>query len=180
MDDSLRPRIRRAAAVSISLLLFAATAIEAQTGTITGRVTDANSGQPLSAIQVSIPALGLGTLSQQNGRYLLVNVPAGTHALSVVRIGYQTSTGEVTVGAGQTVVRDFVMEEQALQLDEVIVTGTAGGTQRRALGNTVTRVEVGDITERVFRALEPSRHRGMDHHGFNLALSGGTRGVARP
>src|SRR5690606_24062872 len=42
---------------------------------------------------------------------------------------------------------DFTLESQALALDEVIVTGTPGGTQRRAIGNVVDRVELASEIE---------------------------------
>ena len=116
---------------------------------ITGRVVDQRTGQPLAAVQVFIPETGLGALSQQNGRYLLLNVPAGTHTLNAQRIGYGGQTAEVTVAAGATVVRDFQLSEQALGLDEIIVTGTPGGTQRRAIGNTVTSVSAAELTRDV-------------------------------
>ena len=116
-------------------------------GSLTGRVTDARSGQPLGAIQVFISDLDQGVLTQQNGRYLMVGIPAGAHSITVQRIGYATQTQEVTVGDGQTVVTDFGLVEEALRLDAVIVTGTAGGQRRRAIGNVVGTVDAGDITQ---------------------------------
>jgi TonB-linked SusC/RagA family outer membrane protein len=55
----------------------------------------------------------------------------------------------VAVTAGETAVLDFRITEQALQLDEIIITGTPGGTQRRAIGNTVTSVGVSDVVQDV-------------------------------
>src|SRR5688572_22130904 len=115
---------------------------------VTGRVTDQRSGQPLAAVQVFIAGSGIGALSQQNGRFLLLNLPAGTHTLTAERIGYRSVTATVMVAAGQTVVQDFQLAEQALGLDEIIVTGTPGGTQRRAIGNSVTSVSATEVTQR--------------------------------
>ena len=116
---------------------------------ITGRVLDQQTGAPLAAVQVFVAGSGIGALSQQNGRYLLLNVPAGPHTLTAQRIGYRQATAEVTVAAGETVVRDFALSEEALGLDEIIVTGTPGGTQRRAIGNSVTSVAAADIAQQV-------------------------------
>jgi outer membrane receptor for ferrienterochelin and colicin len=99
----------------------------------------------MAAVQVSITGTGIGALSQQTGRYLLLNVPVGTHTVTAQRIGYKTVTAQVTVAAGATVVQDFSMAEEALGLDEIVVTGTAGGTQRRALGNAVASVAASDV-----------------------------------
>jgi len=118
-----------------------------ETGTITGRVTDAVTAQPLASAQVTIPELQIGVLTQQNGRFILLNVPAGTHTVTVQRIGYRDGTAAVTVVPGESVTQDFQIEEEALALDEIIVTGTPGGTQRRALGNSVARVNAAQIAE---------------------------------
>jgi TonB-dependent starch-binding outer membrane protein SusC len=114
-----------------------------------GRVTDSQNLQPLASAQVSIADLGIGALTQQNGRFVLINVPVGTHSVTVQRIGYREATQAVTVVAGQSTSLDFGIVEEALALDEIIVTGTPGGTQRRAIGNTVTRVPAAEITQQV-------------------------------
>ena len=117
--------------------------------TVTGRVVQQGSGQPMASVQVFVAGSGIGALTQQNGRYLLVNVPAGTHTLTAERIGYRTVTAEVTVTAGETAVLNFTIAEEALGLDEIIVTGTPGGTQRRAIGNSVLSVQAADVSESV-------------------------------
>ena len=110
-------------------------------GIITGRV-QGPSGQPLASVQIFLSAVDLGALTQANGRYLIPNAPAGTYTLTAERIGYRSSSVQIVVSNGQTVTQDFSLVEEALRLDELIVTGTAGGTQRRALGNAVSRVDV--------------------------------------
>ena len=100
-------------------------------------------------VQVFVAGSGIGSITQQNGRYLLVNVPVGIHSLTAERIGYRTVTSEVTVTAGGTTVQDFALSQEALGLDEIIVTGTPGGTQRRAIGNSVLSVQAADITASV-------------------------------
>lgn len=120
---------------------------EQSVGTITGRVEDARSGQPLASVQIYVAGLDIGVLTQQNGRYLLQDVPEGTHTLTAERIGYRSATQEVTVGNDETVVQDFALAEEALQLDEVVITGTPGGTQRRAIGNAVGQISAGEISD---------------------------------
>jgi TonB-linked SusC/RagA family outer membrane protein len=132
---------------TLTALLVVPTAVAAQTGTIAGRVFDAQSGQTIPAAQVFIADLDIGVLTQQNGSYLLPNVPAGPRTVTVQRIGYAQMTQNVTVAAGQTVVLDFRIAEEALALDEIIVTGTPGGTQRRALGNSIEVLSASAITE---------------------------------
>ena len=115
-------------------------------GTITGSVVDAQNGEPVASVQIFIADLDIGGLTQANGRYLLQNVPPGTYTVSAARIGYQIETAQITVGAaGETVVQNFEVAVQVLALDELIVTGTAGGTQRRAVGNVVERISLGSL-----------------------------------
>jgi TonB-linked SusC/RagA family outer membrane protein len=149
MAHFLRSHLTRVLGMAAAVTLLVAPSLAAQTGTIVGRVTNATSGQPIPTAQVFIGDLDIGALTQQNGAYLLLNVPAGTRTVSVQRIGYRQATQDVTVAAGQTVTLDFRISEEALQLDEVIVTGTAGGTQRRAIGNTVQTLGVSDIVQDV-------------------------------
>ena len=82
----------------VAAAMFIAPALSAQQ--ITGRVVDQSSGQPMAAVQVSITGTGVGALSQATGRYLLLNVPVGTHTVTAQRIGYKTATASVTVTAG--------------------------------------------------------------------------------
>ncbi len=138
---------QRLASVLFAALLMVAPNVGAQQ--VTGRVTNQSTGEPLAAVQVFIAGSGIGALTQANGRYLLLNVPAGVHTLSAERIGYRGLTQEVSVSAGATLVQDFALTEEALGLDEIIVTGTPGGTQRRAIGNAVTSVSAAEVTRNV-------------------------------
>ncbi|MSR21903.1 MAG: SusC/RagA family TonB-linked outer membrane protein [Gemmatimonadetes bacterium] len=129
-------RFGMAWSLAFALVAAAPTFLQAQ-GTITGRVTQSNTMRPLAGAQVSIPGSGIGALANADGRFLLVNVPAGQKSVRAEIIGFGTQEKTVTVTAGQTVQADFLLETQALGLDEIVVTGTAGGQQRRAIGNVV-------------------------------------------
>ena len=99
---------------------------EAQSvGTITGTVTDAASGEKLEAVQVHIPSLKLGAVSDEHGRFTIQNVPVGTYQLKADLIGYASATVAVTVTGEQTTTVALQMALSALYLDEVVVTGTA-------------------------------------------------------
>ena len=95
------------------------------TGTITGRVTDAATGNPLRGVQIQLPALGTGIPSRAEGRFVLLGVPAGTHEIQAVMIGHLTVSRSVTVTAGEIASVELRMEPTVLHLHEVVVTGTA-------------------------------------------------------
>src|SRR5690606_30571745 len=137
----------RVGACFLILILLLIPAGLAGQGTIVGRVVDGETLQPLSSVQVHIPQLAIGALSGPTGTYQPTDVPAGTHTVVAQRLGSRPAERAVTVGDGATAQLDFTLESQALALDEVIVTGTPGGTQRRAIGNVVDRVELASEIE---------------------------------
>lgn len=114
---------------------------------LTGLVTEAGSQRPLAGAQVYVPGTSFGALTNNQGRFLLVNVPAGSVTVRVELIGYGTSEATVTVRAGQATVVDFSLQERAIALDEVVVTGTASATERRKVGNTLSVLDATRLAE---------------------------------
>lgn len=135
-------------ALGFALLGLSPGAIAAQgNGQVSGTVTD-QAGGPLAGVQVYIPGLQIGGLSRANGRFLILNVPAGTHTVRAERIGLGSVDQEVVVTAGGTAVANMVLQPQALGLDEIVVTGTAGAARRREIGNSITQLNIADVPDR--------------------------------
>ncbi len=137
----------RGAWVAVALLLPGS--LTAQDGTVMGSVTAATSGQPINGAQITIMDTQLSGLSNSNGRFLITRVPAGSYTVQVVYVGYATATQEFTVSPGGTAMVEFGLEVSAVDLDEIIVTGTAGAVERRKLGVSVASLDVGDVSEAV-------------------------------
>ena len=106
------------------------------------------SGAPLGEVQIFLTGTGVGSLTRQNGRYVLLNVPPGSYEMRAERIGLGSSTAQITVAAGETVVQDFTLTEEALGLDEIVVTGTAGAARQREIGNTIAQINAAEIPDR--------------------------------
>lgn len=134
-----------AAALAFMVGVDAAPVTAQQTGSITGTVVDASNGRTLESAQVFIEDLNLGALSNRQGRFVMLNVPAGTHELQVEIIGYTPSTQQVTVTAGQTATVEFQLESTALRLQELVVTGVAGSTPRIKLPFTVEKIDFAEM-----------------------------------
>ena len=117
MSKSVRSPMTRVLGTLVTALLISAPGLAAQTGTVYGKVTDAQTGLPVARVQVFIFSLDFGGLSQQNGRYLLQNVPAGTHTLTVARIGYQTLQAQIVVTDKQSVEQNFAISLEAQRPD---------------------------------------------------------------
>ncbi len=109
------------ASLSFSLLGSRSGDVPVAVGTVTGQVTDAQTGGSVAAVQVYITSLELGGLSQPNGLYVLQNVPAGTYTLTATRIGYRTTEAQITIGGGQTVEQNFSVAEDGANQE---LTGT--------------------------------------------------------
>ncbi|UCF18682.1 MAG: TonB-dependent receptor [Gemmatimonadota bacterium] len=97
------------------LVLLTNGSLAAQTGTISGTVSD-DSGAPLAGAVIEIEALFRSVLSDANGAYRLTGVPVGTHSLRVRSLGYQELRREVSVGPGQAVVENLTMLIAPIQL----------------------------------------------------------------
>jgi TonB-dependent starch-binding outer membrane protein SusC len=128
-------------------LAFAQAASSQQLGQVRGRVSDAN-GAPLADVQVFLVGANLGSLSRTNGAFVIVSVPAGQYELRAERIGLTAVSKQITVAAGQAIEESFTLVPQALGLDEIVVTGTAGAARRREVGNLVTQINTVDIPDR--------------------------------
>lgn len=119
----------------------------AQTGTVTGRVTDARTGMPVATAQITVTGSTLGTSVDAAGRFRLTSVPAGTHEIRARSLGYSPGSANVTVTADGTADVTVALEPAATALDAVVVTGTAGDTRRRAIGNAVSTLAVSDVVQ---------------------------------
>lgn len=102
---------------------------QAQTGTVSGRVVDSTSQQPLSSVTVRVDGTPLGTQTRDDGTFTISGVPAGARTLRVNRIGFAARSQPITVAAGGTVNVVFQLRVLATQLTEVVAIGY--GTQRR-------------------------------------------------
>src|SRR6266511_614202 len=114
--------MRRAATLFASLLFaLAPAALLAQGGSIRGRVTDA-AGAALPRTQVSVEGTGLRATSDEQGRYDIRGVGAGTYTVRVRLLGYVPQSTRVTVAAGGSAEQNFSMTSQPIALSPVDVT----------------------------------------------------------
>ncbi len=130
-----------AAALAVSLGLIAAPA-EAQTGTVEGRVVAQGSQSAIAGAQVSVSGTNIGSQTGADGRFVLLNVPVGRHTLRVSAIGYKFGTVEITLQGGQIATADFTLSQSVLELDAVVVTGTAGQARVREVGSSIAQINL--------------------------------------
>ena len=81
----------------IYLLCISGIILAGTDGTIRGRAIANEDGQPLIGVQVYIEDEGIGSVTDIDGNFLLLNVPIGEHTLTVNMLGYATINSNVTV-----------------------------------------------------------------------------------
>ncbi|MGQ0540170.1 MAG: SusC/RagA family TonB-linked outer membrane protein, partial [Gemmatimonadaceae bacterium] len=106
-----------------------------------GRVTEQGTGRTLSGVQVFVAGTTVGTITASNGSYRIIGVPSRTVEVRARVIGFAPMNRQATVTAGQTATVNFEMAVSALQLEQVVVTGSGQAVEVKRLGNTVATVQ---------------------------------------
>ena len=138
-------RLRRLlpAAVSCSLLAaIASRSLAAQgTATVTGIILATGSEAPISNAQIAAQGTNRLTLSDESGRFRLTGLPAGEVTLVVRRVGFRPVTQRVTAGTDGL---RIMLSETPIELNALVVTGTAGAVEKRSVGNSVSTIAAAD------------------------------------
>ena len=143
---------------------------------LTGKVTDATTGEALPGAQVFVKGTFVGTTTDVAGAYSLEVEENAT--VVVAYIGYRTQ--EVSVSGAEI---DFSMESDVLGQDEVVVTGLVSSVKRRNAANAVASVSGDDLvnapTQTIDQALSGQfagvnirRNTGAPGGGVNVNLRG--------
>ena len=141
--------------LGLALLAIPTLASAQEARSVTVRVTDAVSRQPVPSAQVSLVGTTIGGLTNAEGRVLLRSIGVGTHEIRVLRVGYaeQKKAAIIAAGGADPVV-EFALQPVSVQLTPVVTTAT--GEQRRVeVGNAVSAI---DVAKRIEEA--PIRNMG--------------------
>ena len=118
----------------------------AQTGTLEGTVTEAESGVTIPSANIYILELERGAATDIDGKFTIQNIPAGEYTVRVSFVGYQTYEEPVQIIANQTTVLNVELESGAIGLDELVVTGY--GTQiKREMTSAISAVSSSDLKD---------------------------------
>jgi len=94
----------------------------AQTGKIVGKITDAQTSEPLIGANILIEGTNLGAASNVDGEYMIINVPPKTYTIVAKFIGYQDVVkSNITISINVTTEIDFALSSTEYQLDEVTI-----------------------------------------------------------
>jgi TonB-dependent starch-binding outer membrane protein SusC len=98
-------------------------------GRVSGLVTDHVTGAPLAGVSVTIVGTRLAAVSGTDGRYAISPVPAGTHRLRALLLGYTPADTSIALAEAEQIAVDLRLEARPVVLDEVVAVGY--GAQRR-------------------------------------------------
>jgi TonB-linked SusC/RagA family outer membrane protein len=153
------PLSAAAIALVLGMLLVPASS---QAQDVRGVVTSAG-GTGIPQAQVRVVGTDRAAVTDQAGRFRITGLSGTEVTLEVRRIGYRPLTQSVRVGAADV---RLSLTEQAVSLDEVVITGTVGAQARREIGNAVSTINVSDLA-----ATQPVRN-------FQDILTGRAPGVS--
>jgi hypothetical protein len=141
----IRQVVRLLAIVGV-LQVLAVSTVSAQQTTLSGRVTDSQTGQPVPSAQISLVGSNLGTQTNSDGNFVIRGIAPGTVTVRVLTLGYAETSEQVTIVAGQATTLNVELRPAAIHLNPVVVTAT--GEQRRIeVGNAIAFVKASEVVE---------------------------------
>ena len=114
-----------------NMILLFITVIVLSSITVFGQHSDANvfgdvqcDGEHIPFANVYIEGTTIGTTTDETGHYMLIDLPEGKHTLTAKALGYKATNMEIEVVHDKTLEVNFVLEQEVMSIDEVVVTGT--------------------------------------------------------
>ena len=118
---------------------------------ISGRVLQKDTGEPLIGAHVFIANSMIGTITDNDGNYVLQNVPLGAHRLYVSMLGFDPNFLDIMLRTNRDYSFDFDLKESILEAGEIIVEAERDKNWKKRL-EKFTRLFIGETSN----ALETS------------------------
>ncbi|HYF03788.1 MAG TPA: carboxypeptidase-like regulatory domain-containing protein, partial [Patescibacteria group bacterium] len=122
----------------VAFIIFAlavvSPALAQELGTITGKVTDAETGELMRGATVQVEGTTKGAYSDVKGTFTVKNVPVGTYTIKVSYVGYTPRTvSGVVVTAGKTTTQNVSIKPEVSTTEEVVVTTSRANNNQDAM-----------------------------------------------
>jgi TonB-dependent receptor len=119
-------------AFSLAVGFGTATLLAQGSGTLAGRVTDANNATSLPGVDIKVSGSAVSAATARDGTFQITALPAGDHEVTLSYLGYASVTRPVRVIAGETIHLEVALGTEVVQLEAFKVEGAREG-QARAL-----------------------------------------------
>jgi len=103
-----------------------------------GRVVQSSSGFPLQDATIYISDIKAGVATNNEGRFIMRNLPPGRHLVEVSFIGYSTISEYVDIKGDMQ--KDFVLSPEVAERNAVVITGSSSATQAKRIPTPITIV----------------------------------------
>ena len=123
----MRSRYNKLQIVFLFLTIIFLSPLIYSQGTVKGTVSDAK-GNAIVGANVFLLNTSLGAATDLDGNYIIKNVPAKNYTLIISAVSYKKQLVDITVSSGQTLEENATLKEDVLQMESVVITGTAGGS----------------------------------------------------
>ena len=115
---------------------------------IFGHVVDKATGEHLPYVSVVVEGTTIGVVTDATGHYLIKNMTPATYTIEASAVGYVSATKKVKVVAGQTIEIKFELTEDAVTLDQIVVSSNRSETLKREAPSLVSVVD-SEVFDRV-------------------------------
>ena len=146
-------------------------------GIVTGRVTDGRTKQPIPAATVTVEGTEESAVTGTDGRFRMTRVPTGAQTLTARAIGFTSQHQVVAAAADAPAVANFVLQFSEVNLQQIVVTGTAGDQTRAANGAVVASIDAKAVVDEAPVSTVTEVLQGRVS-GVNVADGSGTLGTA--
>ncbi len=143
LSSNSRP-VKAVGLLLFSQLLVSLTLAQVQ---ISGKITNAGNA-PLPGISVTIKNTNYGSATDASGNYnITAPIKPGTYTLEFSGVGFKSTSQNLQIGSADKYTVSVSLAEDALGLDEVVVTGTSQGTTRKQLGSYISTVKADQLNK---------------------------------
>ncbi|HVO75954.1 MAG TPA: carboxypeptidase-like regulatory domain-containing protein, partial [Ignavibacteriaceae bacterium] len=113
--------------ILLSLILFLFGNSSASASSIEGIIKDTLTNEPLIGANVILTGTSLGAATDESGKYIIRNIPAGFYTMRVTYIGYETMEEQVQVKENEILDKDFNLKPVGIEGETVLITAQASG-----------------------------------------------------
>ncbi len=128
-------------------MLLPLAAMGQEQGTVRGTVSDAQTGETIPGVNVTVEGTNQGAATNAEGQYEITGVEAGSYTLRATFVGYEERERQITVRAGETTTVNLEMTTGDVELGEVVVTGQGSEIETRRLSTTTETVAGSDLEQ---------------------------------
>lgn len=107
------------------LFVVIGTAVFAQAGKISGKVSDKKTGETIIGVTVRVKGTNTGAATDVDGKYAITGLATGKYTLVFQYVGYAgKEISDVEVTSGKNTIFDVVLDEAGQKLNEVVIKGS--------------------------------------------------------